>query len=803
LEEIFMENKRSLKQLIKKAAKRALSLSLSVLLVAPVLNSGSLNAVAATSDLPPTGLTYENYPALKDVYKDYFSFGIFGKGEIEGMLYNYASYTPGNEMKPESTQSEKGIFTYTSADNVLKTYSDRNPDMLFYGHTLAWHSQSPTWMWDAPPARYDQPGKFDRETALENLNTHIENVLGHYGSTIEGMDVVNEAIGNSIPGDWKASLAKGEGWYMALGWEWVELAFLKAAEVVDNKGWDVKLIYNDFGLDSPSKARVVYEMVKDINKRYADVRPNGKPLIEVIGMQGHYNLSTNVQNVEENIKLFATLPGVKVNVTEMDIALPPGELTPENENNQGMKYAELFQIYRNYAAGSANTTGNPKVITTVKLAGVRDVLTGWKGGEFAMPFDYDGKAKEALLGILYPAEFLATHDYIELEKEEQKQIDGVYVYDTSKGDSFSGANIILGNDATQWPWSTTGEDGKVAFTPEKDATYRLSFNYTAKGTTSIRVRWIKDNTNGGYTSADGANVNSYPYSANEVAKHIPAYFNRGMVNMGSYTLTTEIKLDGSQPADGLIGNIAIRGGGGGNAFSINSIKVEKVGAGGEPDSLLVNWPEGIESEEPVDSEDPVTTASGVPTNWTNQDVSVKLSATDENSGVAKTEYKINNGEWVPYTNGIQVTNEGVNTVYYRSVDKAGNTEDTKSVEVMIDKSAPTLDFSLNQSVITNRNHQMVPITTTVNPNDPLSGVASVQLVSIVSNQPDNGTGDGNTIQDIQGAEFGTLDTNFLVRAERSISGDRIYTVTYKVIDNVGNSTVGTQTITVKHNNSSK
>ncbi|WP_211619596.1 endo-1,4-beta-xylanase [Gracilibacillus kekensis] len=578
-------------------------LSLSILLVASILNEDLLTAKSNTNnDLPPTGLTYENYPALKDEYKDYFSFGIFGKGEIEGLLYNYASYTPGNEMKPENTQKEKGIFTFTSADNAMETYSDRNPDMLFYGHTLAWHSQTPTWMWDAPPARYDQPGVFDRETALENLNTHIENVLGYYGSHIEGIDVVNEAIGTSDPDDWKASLDKGEGWYMALGWEWVELAFLKAAEVVDSNGWDVKLIYNDFGLDSPEKARVVYEMVKDINERYADVRPNGKPLIEAIGMQGHYNLATNVQDVEENIKLFSTLPGVKVHVTEMDIALPPGELTPENENNQGMKYAELIQIYRNYASGPANTTGNSKVIETVKLAGVRDVRDGWKGGEFAMPYDYDGHAKKALLGILYPEEFLATHEYIETDPdEEQKQIDGVYVYDTSKGDAWSGANIILGNDTSYWPWSTTDEDGQVAFTPEKDATYRLSFNYTAKGTSSIRVRWIKDNSNGNYTSADGANVNKYQYSANDVAKHIPAYFNSGMVNMGSYTLTTEIKLDGSQPADGLIGNIAIRGGGGGNAFSINWIKVEKVGDNGDPDSLLVNWPEGVNSEDNIPS----------------------------------------------------------------------------------------------------------------------------------------------------------------------------------------------------------
>src|SRR5665647_357067 len=137
-------------------------------------------------------------------------------------------------------------------------------------------------MWDAPPARFGQPGTFDRTVALDNLNTHIENVLGHFGSRLVAVDVVNEAVGTADPADWRASLAKGEGWYQALGSEWVELAFLKAAAVVDANGWDVKLTYNDFGLDSPAKARVVYEMVKDINERYAGVRPNGKPLIEVI-----------------------------------------------------------------------------------------------------------------------------------------------------------------------------------------------------------------------------------------------------------------------------------------------------------------------------------------------------------------------------------------------------------------------------------------------------------------------------------------------------------------------------------------
>lgn len=168
-------------------------------------------------------------------------------------------------------------------------------------------------------------------------------------------------------------------------------------------------------------------------------------------------------------------------------------------------------------------------------------------------------------------------------------MDGIFVYDAGRGDSWSGANIILGNDAAKWPWSSADADSKVAFAPEKNTTYRVTINYTSKGTSAIRFRWIKDNTNGGYTSADAAVVNSYQYSPDKVATTIPAYFNSGMVNAGSYTLTVEIKLDGSQTADGLIGNIAIRGGGGGNAYTINWIKIEKIGTGGAADKLLVNW----------------------------------------------------------------------------------------------------------------------------------------------------------------------------------------------------------------------
>ncbi|MCM3693292.1 hypothetical protein [Neobacillus niacini] len=126
-----------------------------------------------------------------------------------------------------------------------------------------------------------------------------------------------------------------------------------------------------------------------------------------------------------------------------------------------------------------------------------------------------------------------------------------------------------------------------------------------------------------------------------------------------------------------------------------------------------------------------------------------------------------------------------------------------SLEVKIDKSVPTLNVSFNHSVITDRNHKLVPIKAFVAADDNLSGISTIELVSIISNQLDNGKGDGNTTQDIQGAEFGISDTDFLVRTERNGSGDRIYTVTYKASDKAGNYVISSQDIVVKHDNSKK
>jgi hypothetical protein len=73
------------------------------------------------------------------------------------------------------------------------------------------------------------------------------------------------------------------------------------------------------------------------------------------------------------------------------------------------------------------------------------------------------------------------------------------------------------------------------------------------------------------------------------------------------------------------------------------------------------------------------------------------------------------------------------------------------------------------------------------------------LTSLVSNEPDDGSGDGSTVDDIQGAEIGTDDRTFLLRAERMGRGSgRIYTATYNTTDASGNYTDGVVEILVPH-----
>ncbi|MCJ8014491.1 discoidin domain-containing protein [Paenibacillus sp. KQZ6P-2] len=197
----------------------------------------------------------------------------------------------------------------------------------------------------------------------------------------------------------------------------------------------------------------------------------------------------------------------------------------------------------------------------------------------------------------------------------------------------------------------------------------------------------------------------------------------------------------------------------------------------------------------TDSSPPITT-DNAPTGWVNQDTIITLNAVDVDSGVATTYFTLDGGA-EQSGNTITLKTEGIHTLVYWSVDKAGNVEEKRTATVRIDKTAPTLSVQLDQASLWPANHKMVTVNATLDANDAESGVASVVLTSITSNEPDSGQGD------IQ-ARIGTEDTSFQLRAERLGQGSgRIYTITYTVTDKAGNTAVATATVTVPHDQSGK
>jgi hypothetical protein len=95
----------------------------------------------------------------------------------------------------------------------------------------------------------------------------------------------------------------------------------------------------------------------------------------------------------------------------------------------------------------------------------------------------------------------------------------------------------------------------------------------------------------------------------------------------------------------------------------------------------------------IDRTPPHTTISA-PSGWTNSAVTVPLAATDDLSGVAATYSSLDGG---PALGGdtVQIASDGVHSLAYWSVDNAGNVEAQRTVQVMIDRTAPTVTYTGN------------------------------------------------------------------------------------------------------------
>lgn len=341
----------------------------------------------------------------------------------ESIRTQYDIVTPENSMKPQPIHPTEDTYNFVSTDAMVD-WCEKN-DLMVWGHTLAWHGQTPQWFFQdnspeaiaaaaaereanpvTPPptqgrngARSNRGGfggadagpQASKEVILERLKSHIMTVAGRYKGRIIGWDVFNESIADG--GDGTTENLRPFSWYKAVGPEVLTLAFKWAHEADPN----AQLYYNDYNIEQgavENKGKHASSMLL-LKRLIAEGAP-----ITGVGIQGHWHLDTNLDDVEKAIENYKSL-GLRVAITELDVTatgdnsgaftVGQGEnrIPAENYLEQAEVYRKLFEIFMRHS----------DVIDRVTFWGLSDTRS-WRRGQDALLFDGDLNPKPAYNAVI-------------------------------------------------------------------------------------------------------------------------------------------------------------------------------------------------------------------------------------------------------------------------------------------------------------------------------------------------------------------------------------------------------------------
>jgi endo-1,4-beta-xylanase len=192
-------------------------------------------------------------------------------------------------------QPEPAVFNFTGGDYVLdfaEKYAKR-----VRCHNLIWVSELPDWVTN---------GNWTAATLTAVMKDHIRTTITYFGDRCYSWDVVNEALNGD--GTFSSSI-----WYDIIGEEYFYLAYKFATEAVKEAGGNIKLYYNDYGIETPgNKTTAAQNLVKELQTR--------KIQIDGVGLESHFEVggTPTTAQIESAIKGFNAL-GVEVALTELDI----------------------------------------------------------------------------------------------------------------------------------------------------------------------------------------------------------------------------------------------------------------------------------------------------------------------------------------------------------------------------------------------------------------------------------------------------------------------------------------------------
>ncbi len=258
------------------------------------------------------------------------------KAAVAIIQEQFNSITFENLLKPDYILDKKASVAAddlvvefgTSTENLLKWCAEN--DMALRGHTIIWHSQTPSWIFYE---NFNTGGELvSREVMLARMESYTRQVFEKledmgYLDLFYAYDVVNEA--------WMEDGTKRDSlWLQTIGDDYLWYAFYYADKYAPDY---IDLYYNDY--NEQFKTDTLYEFIQTL------VDEEGNYLIDGIGFQAHLYTEDSLVDYFNTMDKLAAL-GLKISLTELDVCLGTWPVikspTEENLQAQGQFYYNLI-----------------------------------------------------------------------------------------------------------------------------------------------------------------------------------------------------------------------------------------------------------------------------------------------------------------------------------------------------------------------------------------------------------------------------------------------------------------------------
>ena len=342
---------------------------------------------------------------LKGAFRDDFPVGVAvnqrqftgqDSNRVAIIVSQFNSVSPENVLKWESVHPRPGPSGYDfAAADAYVAFGEKH-HMLIVGHTLAWHSQTPRWVFQDESGRPLQgTNAADRALLLQRLHDHIQTVVGRYRGRIKIWDVVNEALNDGGSLTDTNLLRQRSPWVRILGDEFIVKAFEWAHEADP----DAILRYNDYSIENEPKRKRLVALITMLQAKHVPVM--------AIGSQTHANLTWPSPELEDAALTDIEKLGLPIHITELDVnASQAGQRSQSADvsqntqvNGEGVVDAANQKLADQYSSLFRVFLKHRQSIKLVTFWGVTDA-DSWRRNGHPLLFDMQGNPKPAFDAVL-------------------------------------------------------------------------------------------------------------------------------------------------------------------------------------------------------------------------------------------------------------------------------------------------------------------------------------------------------------------------------------------------------------------